>query len=97
MRYKILKINDIFILGLKEEELNWDDIDSKLIKQHLFKVQTLSSLFYEFRLLSDSTQIKDTKSKVFRRIQSFGKGKTGWFTFNPIKVRMNSIGKIEKL
>ena len=31
------------------------------------------------------------------RIQSFSEGKTGWETFNPIKVKVNSIGKIEKI
>ena len=67
------------------------------MKKHLFKVQGLSSFFYEFRLSTDSTQNKDTKSKVFRRIQSFSDGKTGWKTHNPIKVKVNSIGKIEKI
>ena len=92
-----LQINDMFLLGLKGDEINWEQPNFEILKKHLFKVQTLSSIFYEFRLLSDSTQIKDTNSRVFRRIQSFGEGKTGWKTFNPIKVKVSVTGKIEKL
>lgn len=90
-----LHINDMFLLGLKEEEIDWKDFD--LIKRHLFKVQTLSSIFYEFRLSSDSTQNKDTNSNVFKRIQSFGDGKTGWRNLNPIKVKISVSGKIQKV
>ncbi|MFD1162712.1 type II CRISPR RNA-guided endonuclease Cas9 [Hwangdonia seohaensis] len=92
-----MQINDMFLLGLNEDEIDWENLDYKLLKEHLFKVQTLSSGFYEFRLNSDSTQIKDTNSKVFKRVQSFGEGKTGWLTFNPIKVKVSVSGNIKKL
>lgn len=91
-----LHINDMFLLGLKEEEINWEKPDYELLKEHLFKIQTLSSVFYEFRLNSDATQNKDTNSNVFRRIQSFGEGKTGWKNLNPIKVKISVTGKIQK-
>ena len=64
-----LHINDMFLLGLNEDEINWRNPDYYLLNKHLFKVQTLSSGVYEFRLNNDSTQIKDTNSKIFRRIQ----------------------------
>jgi CRISPR-associated endonuclease Csn1 len=92
-----LHINDMFLLGLNEDEINWRNPDYYLLNKHLFKVQTLSSGVYEFRLNNDSTQIKDTNSKIFRRIQSFGNGKTGWLTFIPIKVKVSVSGKIKKL
>lgn len=92
-----LQINDLFLLGISEDEIDWVNLNYNLLKKHLFKVQTLSSIFYEFRLSSDATQNKDTKSKIFRRIQSFGEGKTGWQTFNPIKVKIDSIGQIKKV
>ncbi|MBU2526838.1 MAG: type II CRISPR RNA-guided endonuclease Cas9 [Bacteroidetes bacterium] len=91
-----LHINDMFLLGLNEDEINWENPDYELLKAHLFKVQTLSQMFYEFRLSQDATQNKDTNSDVFRRIQSFGDGKTGWKTHNPIKVKITPTGKIEK-
>ena len=89
-----LHINDMFLLGLSEDEINWENPDYKVLKQHLFKIQTLSQMFYEFRLCSDGTQNKDTNSNVFRRIQSFGDGKTGWNRLNPIKVKISVSGKI---
>ncbi|MBS4042040.1 MAG: type II CRISPR RNA-guided endonuclease Cas9 [Flavobacteriales bacterium] len=92
-----LHINDMFLLGLNEEEINWENPDYEVLKDHLFKVQTLSQMFYEFRLSPDATQNKDTNSTVFKRIQSFGDGKTGWRNHNPIKVKISVSGKIQKL
>jgi CRISPR-associated endonuclease Csn1 len=92
-----MHINDMFLLGLNEEEMNLENPKFEAIKDNLYKVQTLSSIFYEFRLNSDSTQNKDTNSKVFRRISSFGKGKSGWETFNPIKVKITPTGKVLKI
>ena len=92
-----LHINDMFLLGLSEDEINWENPDYEVLKQHLFKIQTLSQMFYEFRLCSDGTQNKDTNSNVFRRIQSFGDGKTGWNRLNPIKVKISVSGKITKI
>ena len=91
-----LHINDMFLLGINEDEINWRNPDYNELKEYLFKVQTLSSIFYEFRLSVDATQNKDTNSSVFRRIQSFGDGKTGWKNLNPIKVKITVSGKIEK-
>ena len=92
-----LQINDMFLLGIDEEEINWAMPDNVNLRNYLFKVQTLSSSFYEFRLNTDSTQNKNTNSNVFRRIQSFGQGKTGWITHNPVKVKISVSGKIERL
>jgi CRISPR-associated endonuclease Csn1 len=92
-----LHINDMFLLGVNEEEIDWEKPDFQNLKQHIFKVQALSSIFYEFRLNTDATQNKDTNSNVYTRIQSFGSGKTGWLTFNPIKVKISVSGKISKI
>jgi CRISPR-associated endonuclease Csn1 len=92
-----LHINDMFLLGLNEDEIDWEKPNNEVLKEHLYKIQTLSSLFYEFRINNDSTQNKDTNSVVFKRIQGFGAGKTGWLTFNPIKVKISVSGKIERV
>ncbi|WP_395053808.1 type II CRISPR RNA-guided endonuclease Cas9 [Flavobacterium sp.] len=89
----ILQRNDMFLLGLNEDEINWNNLDFEILKEHLFKVQTISEMFYEFRLNSDATQNKDTNSSAFRRISSF----KGWETFNPIKVKISVSGKIKKI
>lgn len=91
-----LQINDMFLLGLNEDEINWEKPDYNVLKKHLYRVQKLSSKFYEFRLNTEAS-IQNNFHPFYIRIQSFGDGKTGWFTFNPIKVNVSVIGKIEKL
>jgi CRISPR-associated endonuclease Csn1 len=91
-----LHINDMFLLGLKEDEINWENLDYQVLKQHLYRVQKLSSKFYEFRLSSQSS-IQNNFQPFYIRIQSFGEGKTGWETFNPVKVKISVSGKISKV
>ena len=91
-----LQINDMFLLGLQEDEIDWEYPDYNLVKEHLYRVQKLSSKFYEFRLNTQAS-IKNNYAPYYVRIQSFGEGKTGWFTFNPIKVKVTASGKIEKI
>ena len=90
-----LHINDMFLLGLNEVEINWENPDYEVLKEHLYRVQKLSSKFYEFRLGSEAS-IQNNFQPFYVRIQSFGDGKTGWDTFNPIKVKISVSGKIEK-
>lgn len=91
-----LHINDMFLLALSEEEINWENPDYEVLKENLFRVQKLSSKFYEFRLSSESS-IQNNFQPYYVRIQSFGDGKTGWETFKPIKVKISVSGKIEKI
>jgi CRISPR-associated endonuclease Csn1 len=91
-----LHINDMFLLGLNEEEINWEKPDCEVLIEHLYRVQKLSSKFYEFRLSSEAS-IQNNYQPFYVRIQSFGDGKTGWETFNPIKVKISVSGKIQKV
>lgn len=91
-----LHINDLYLLGLKEDEINWEMPDYDLLTNHLYRVQKLSSKFYEFRLCSESS-IQNNFQPYYIRINGFGDGKTGWFTFNPIKVKLSISGQILKL
>ena len=91
-----LHINDMFLLGLNEDEINWENPDYEMLKEHLYRVQKLSSKFYEFRQSSQAS-IQNNFQPFYIRIQSFGDGKTGWDTFNPIKVKISVSGKIQKL
>lgn len=90
-----LHINDMFLLGLNEDEINWDYPDYDVVKEHLYRVQKLSSKFYEFRLCSEAS-IQNNNQPFYIRIQSFGDGKTGWMSFNPTKVKVSISGKIQK-
>ncbi|MCH2450138.1 MAG: type II CRISPR RNA-guided endonuclease Cas9 [Gracilimonas sp.] len=88
-----MQINDLFLLGLTDEQIKEFEDDYMVLSQHLFRVQTLSSKYYEFRLISEST--RDNKIEpYFHRIQSFGNGKTGWRRFNPRKVEISATGKL---
>ncbi len=91
-----LQINDMFLLGLKEDEINWENPDYNMIRRHLFRVQSASSFYYEFRM-STNTESQNKKEPYYFYIRSFGNGKTGWNTLNPIKVRVSSIGSIFKI
>lgn len=91
-----LHINDMFLLGLKEEEINWEKPDYEVFKEHLYRVQKLSSKFYEFRQSSQAS-IQNNFQPFYISIRGFGEGKTGWDTFNPLKVKISVSGKIQKL
>lgn len=88
-----LHINDMFLLGLNEDEINCENPDYEVLKDHLYRVQKLTSGDYFFRKHKSSTVTDDD----YRQIRGFGEGKTGWFTFNPIKVKISVSGKIQKL
>lgn len=88
-----LHINDMFLLGLNEDEINWENPDYEVLKEHLYRVQKLTSGDYFFRKHKSSTVTDDD----YKQIRGFGEGKTGWFTFYPIKVKISVSGKIQKL
>jgi CRISPR-associated endonuclease Csn1 len=91
-----LQINDMFLLGLNEEEINWDEPNFEMLKNHLYRVQKLSSKFHEFRLNTES-KIDKKEIPFYRRITGYGKGVGGWNTHTPVKIKINCIGKIEKM
>lgn len=88
-----LHINDMFLLGLNEDEINLDNPDFEVLKEHLYRVQKLTSGDYFFRKHKSSTVTDDD----YKQIRGFGEGKTGWFTFKPIKVKISVSGKIQKI
>ncbi len=88
-----LQINDMFLLGLKDDEINWEQPNNNLLKEHLYRVQKLTSGDYFFRKHKSSTITDDD----YKQIRGFGEGKTGWFSFNPIKVKISVSGKITKV
>jgi len=87
-----LHINDMFLLGLKEEEINWENPDYTILKEHLYRVQKLTSRDYFFRKHKSSTITDDD----YKQIRGFGDGKTGWFNFMPIKVKISVSGKVKQ-
>ena len=88
-----LHINDMFLLGLSEDEINWENPDYKVLIEHLYRVQKLTSGDYFFRKHKSSTVTDDD----YKQIRGLREGKTGWLTFNPIKVKISVSGKITKI
>jgi len=87
-------INDMFLLGLNEEEINWENLDYENLKEHLYRVQKFTSGDYYFRI-AKTASIQNIEEK--QQINSFGLGKNGWMTHNPIKVKISVSGKISKV
>ncbi|MEK9565603.1 MAG: HNH endonuclease domain-containing protein [Flavobacteriaceae bacterium] len=88
-----LQINDLFLLDIEDSEVNLEQESKSFIAKHLYRVQKLSSKFYEFRLVHHN-ETNLMESPYYIRINNFGHRKTGWKTHNPIKVWINSIGKL---
>lgn len=82
-----LEANDMFLLGLNEDEINWDKPDYTLLNKHLYRVQKLSSSDYSFRMHSASTL--GYKSEALR-FTSLGK----YNSYTQIKIRLNSTGQL---
>ena len=82
-----LEINDLFLLNLSDEEIDLNNLDYQILSQHLYRVQSLSTGDYFFRHHLASTL--DYKDDLVR-IKSFKK----WEELNPIKVKVESNGKL---
>jgi CRISPR-associated endonuclease Csn1 len=89
-----LHINDMFLLGLSEDEINWENPDYEAFKEHLYRVQKFTSADYYFRKAKTSS-IQNMNEK--QQINSFGYGKNGWETRNPLKIKISVSGKISKM
>lgn len=88
-----LHISDFFLLGL-EKGVDVKTLPKETLFKHLYRVQKLSSKYYEFR--SAHKQISNHFDfPDYVRINNFGERKTGWKTYNPIKVKLSVTGKIQ--
>ena len=82
-----LQINDTFIIGLKEEELEIYRNDRSILSKYVYRVQKLSRMDYTFRHHLASTLTND-KEEI--RITSFD----AWKRANPVKVYIDEIGNL---
>jgi CRISPR-associated endonuclease Csn1 len=84
-----LHINDMFLLGLNEDEINWENPDYEVLKEHLFRVQKTSQNDYSFRYaLTSSVNNKEEEKRM---------GVKGIISNNAIKVKVSVSGKISKM
>ena len=89
-----LQINDMFLLGLNEHEIDWYNLNNSFLRSYLYRVQKTSrkeksfEFFFRHCLASSLDNPNEGLS-----IQSFKK----WNEFSPIKVRISVSGMIEKV
>jgi len=84
-----LHINDMFLLGLNEEEINWENPDFDLLRENLYRVQKLTSGDYFFRDgKASSINNKNEEKRLSLK---------GLFLLSPIKVKISVSGKIQKV
>lgn len=81
-----LHINDMFILGLNEDEINWEQLDYEVLREHLYRVQKSSFNDYSFRIhMTSSLKNKEEEKRM---------GKNGILQNNAVKVKISISGKI---
>ena len=90
---EILETNGMFLLGLCQDEYESNKNNPVFLSKYLYKVEAVSSKYYEFRHHLESSQ-KREYVPYYYIISSLGIGIKGWQTFNPIKVTINVLGKI---
>ena len=93
---EVLRINDMFLIGMKDEEIKAaiEGEDYPMLSRHLYRVQKLSSMYYVFRYHLE-TEVKDEKNTSgeipkFYRIKSLG----AYQKLNPRKVKIDLLGRI---
>jgi len=88
-----LQKNDMFLLGINEEDINWAKPNHAYLTKHVFRVQKFSkkqkSFEFNFRHHLAST-LNNPKQEV--SIASFKK----WNIYNPIKIKIDILGRISK-
>jgi CRISPR-associated endonuclease Csn1 len=82
-----LETNDMFLLGLSNEEFEDNRNNYAFLSMYLYRVQKMSSMFYTFRFHLASS-IKNKNEEVY--FQSFA----AWQFANPIKVKITNLGII---
>ena len=97
-----LERNDMFLMGLSDKVFSENIYNLKFLSQYIYKTEVITSTnngkspLFEFRHHLESSQNREYFPH-YVRITSLGEGKNGWRTQNPIKVKLSSTGKIEKL
>jgi CRISPR-associated endonuclease Csn1 len=90
-----LHINDLFIMGVKDLDEDLSKESKSFLMRHVYRVQKLSTKFYEFRLAYNN-QLGNNDFPNYIRINNFGKRKTGWFSYHPQKIEVSLSGQIRR-
>ncbi|WP_346860048.1 type II CRISPR RNA-guided endonuclease Cas9 [uncultured Draconibacterium sp.] len=85
-----LETNDMFILGLSNDEFESNINNRAFLSRYLYRVQNISDMYYNFRFHLASTL---DKKEEWIYIQSL----SAWEKLNPIKVKIDILGNIKKV
>ncbi len=85
-----LEINEMFLLGLSNEEYEFNRNNPAFLSKYLYRVQKVSGSYYTFRHHLASS-LEDSKTEY--SIRSF----KSWQEQNPIKVKIDTLGNIERI
>lgn len=89
-----IHINDCFILGLSHKEIYNRLSNGISLWDNVYRVQRISSKYYEFRQVYDMDAYDQTYPN-YVRILNFGNKKTGWLTHTPFKIAISLLGEIK--
>jgi len=82
-------------MGVKDLDEDLSKESKSFLMRHVYRVQKLSTKFYEFRLAYNN-QLGNNDFPNYIRINNFGKRKTGWFSYHPQKIEVSLSGQIRR-
>ena len=82
-------------MGVKDLDEDLSKESKSFLMRHVYRVQKLSTKFYEFRLAYNN-QLGNNDFPNYIRINNFGKRKTGWFSYHPQKIGVSLSGQIRR-
>ena len=87
---EILEINDMFLLGLSDDEFESNKNNYAFLSRYLYRVQKLSSMYYTFRYHLASTVTNKEEEIYFQSLGAYLKA-------NPIKVEIDQLGNMRRV
>jgi len=83
----VLEINDMFLLGLSDDEFESNKNNHQFFTKYLYRVQKISSSYYTFRNHLASTLNNSNDEFSIRSLKA-------WMEISPIKVKIDTLGMI---
>lgn len=85
-----LEINDMFLLGLSDEQFESIKENKADLSKHLYRVQKISDMYYNFRHHLASTLDKKEEEIYIVSMKA-------WEQQNPIKVKIDMLGELDRV
>jgi CRISPR-associated endonuclease Csn1 len=86
---EFLQRDDLFLLGINDEDIDWDNPNEKFLSDHLYRVQKITSTGYKIVFRHHLASTIDNINQMIG-IASL----KNWDSYNPIKVSIDILGNI---